>query len=93
MNHKIKILGVAVAVAVMSTSGAAWADCGLKPNVPQAPKSSPPAGKEMEEYANAYDAYQTAFIEFSNCINKEFEESQNVFKAALDAYQEASKKK
>jgi hypothetical protein len=93
MNRKIKIIGVAVAMAVMSTSGAAWADCGLKPNVPAAPTASPPGGKEMEEYANAYDTYQTAFIEFSNCINKEFEESQATFKAALDAYQEASKKK
>ena len=47
----------------------------------------------MEKVANEFDAYQTEFIEFSNCINKEFEETQNAFKAALDAYQAAAGKK
>ena len=47
----------------------------------------------MEAVANEFDLYQNKFIEFSNCINKEFEDTQNAFKVALDAYQAASKKK
>ena len=91
MNRTTKIIGAAVALAIMST-GAAWADCGLKPSVPEIP-SGTPSGKAMEKVANEFDAYQTKFIEFSNCINKEFEDTQNAFKVAIDAYQASAKKK
>ena len=91
MNRTTKVIGAAVAFAVLGMGGTAWADCGLKPSVPEIPAA--PTGKEMEKVANEFDAYQTEFIEFSNCINKEFEETQNAFKAALDAYQAAAGKK
>jgi hypothetical protein len=84
MNRTMKIIAAAAAFTMLGM-GSAWADCGLKPNVPEIPAT--PDGKQMEKVANEYDAYQTKFIEFSNCINKEFEESQTAFKAALDSYQ------
>lgn len=92
MNRTTRIIGAAVVFAALGMSGTAWADCGLKPNVPTIP-ATPPDGKEMEKIANEFDAYQTKFIEFSNCINKEFEDTQNAFKATLDAYQAGAKKK
>jgi hypothetical protein len=91
MNRTTKIIAAAATLTLLST-GAWAADCGLKPSVPNIPTGTP-SGKEMETVANEFDAYQTKFIEFSNCINKEFEDSQNAFKAALDAYQAASSKK
>src|SRR3982751_5432237 len=81
MNRTTKIIGAAVAVVMLGTGSAAWADCGLKPSVPEIPAA--PSGKEMEKVANEFDAYQTKFIEFSNCINKEFEDAQGKFKTAL----------
>jgi hypothetical protein len=53
--------------------------------VPEIPAN--PDGKQMEKLANEFDAYQSKFIEFSNCTNKEFEDAQTQFKAALDSYQ------
>ncbi len=84
MNRTTKIIGAAVAFTMLGM-GSAWADCGLKPSVPEIPAT--PDGKQMEKLANEFDAYQTKFIEFSNCINKEFEDAQTSFKAALDSYQ------
>lgn len=94
MNRTTKIIAAAATLTLLST-GAWAADCGLKPSVPEIPTGTLD-GKTMEKVATEYDAYQTKFIEFSNCINKEFEDSQTAFKTALDAYQAAgaaSKKK
>ena len=95
MNRTTKIIATAT-VAMFAMGGSAWAaDCGAAPKVPDlsAVDGAKVTGKEMEKIATEYDGYQNNFVKFSDCINKEFEESQGKFKAVMDAYSSKNKKK
>ncbi len=94
MNHTTKIFGAVVALTMVATSGAWAADCGMKPAAPAAAADgSKLTGKEMEKLVTDFDDYQTKFVAFSDCINKEFNDSTAAFKAVMSAYQDKNKKK
>ena len=95
MNRTTRIISATAAgLAMMALSGSAWADCGLKPNVPTIPADgNTVSGKEMENTANEFDAYQTKFIEFNDCITKEYNDTATKFKEVITAYQAKAKKK
>ncbi|MSO72014.1 MAG: hypothetical protein EXQ84_00185 [Rhodospirillaceae bacterium] len=95
MNRAIMIFGAAAALTMLGTSGAwAAADCGVKPIAPViAGEGAKLTGKEMELIAVNFDEFQTKFIDFSDCINKEFNEATAKFKEIIAAYQEKNKKK
>ncbi len=95
MNRTTKIIATAT-VALFAMGGSAWAaDCPARPTVPDMASvdGAKVTGKEMEKIATEYDAYQNNFVKFSDCINKEFEESQGKFKTVMDAYSAKNKKK
>ncbi len=95
MSRTTKIIAAAAAFAMMGASSAFAAECGAKPEAPNlaATDGSTIASKDMSALAEKFDAYQTKFIDFSDCINKEFNETQNKFKEVVTAYQAKSKKK
>lgn len=94
MNRTTKIIGAAVACAVLGMGSAAWADCGVSPTPPAIPADgSGINSKEMEKIAKEFDAYQSKFIEVNDCVTKEYNDSQAKFKAAIDAYSAKNKKK
>ncbi len=95
MNRTTKIFGAAVALTMMGTGGAWAADCGTRPPVPAlaGTDGSKLTGKEMEKLATDFDEFQTKFVTFSDCINKEFNESTAAFKTVMTAYQDKNKKK
>ena len=94
MNRTTKILSAAVALAMMGTGGAWAADCGMKPTAPATvADGSKLTSKEMDKVVTEFDDYQTKFVAFSDCINKEFNEQTNAFKAVMTAYQDKNKKK
>ncbi len=93
MNRTTKIFSAVVALTMMG-AGSAWADCGALPPLPAlTADGSKLTGKEMEQLANDFDAYQTKFVAFNNCINKEFNDSAKTFEGIMAAYQDKGKKK
>ena len=94
MNRTTKIFGAVVALTMVGTGGAWAADCGMKPAAPATvADGSKLTGKEMEKLVTEFDDYQTKFVAFSDCINKEFNEQTNSFKTVMSAYQDKNKKK
>lgn len=94
MNRTTKIFGAVVALAMMGTGGAWAADCGTRPAVPTlSADGSKLTGKEMEKLATDFDDFQNKFVTFSDCINKEFNDSTAAFKVIMSAYQDKNKKK
>lgn len=94
MNHSTKVLGAILAFTMMGTSGVWAADCGAKPTAPEVTGDGAKMnGKEMEKVVTGFDEYQTKFVTYSDCINKEFNEASNQFKAVMSAYQDKNKKK
>lgn len=95
MSRITKIFAAAAAFTMLGAGSAFAADCGAKPEAPALASADGAtiASKDMSALAETFDAYQTKFIDFSDCINKEFNETQTKFKEVVTAYQAKSKKK
>lgn len=94
---KIVTLGGAVAVAMTISMGGAFAadtKCGAVPTLPDMPADGTAVtSKEMDAVAEAFDSYQSKYVEFSKCTNAEFNDLQKKFEELLDAYASKGKKK
>ena len=89
-----KIFAVAALATSMGMAGSAWADCGLKPSVPDLPADGATvSSKEIGEVAKKFDEYQAKFVEFNECATKEFNDTSEKFKEVLETYSAKNKKK
>ena len=96
MKKTLTLGGVVAAVMTFSMGGAFAADtkCGAVPALPDLPADGTAVtSKEMDAVAEAFDDYQSKYVEFSKCTNAEFNDLQKKFEALLDAYASKGKKK
>jgi hypothetical protein len=95
MKKVLTLSGVVAAVMTMTAGAyAAETKCGAVPPLPDLPADGTAVtSKEMDAVAEAFDAYQTKYVEFSKCSTGEFNELQKKFEALLDQYAAKGKKK
>lgn len=96
MKSITKICAAAAVSTFVMTGGAfaAQSSCGAMPALPDFPADiSAVSSSDMDAFVESYDKYEETFIKFNECTTKEFNEAQEKFKAAMDAYASKGKKR
>lgn len=79
---------------IAGLSGAAIADCGQMPKVPNIPADGTKAtGKDMEAASKELETYSNDFAKFNECAIKEYNGTMETWQKTLTDYQNKNKKK